>query len=61
MPKMKYVGPGQIPGVPAKDLSETDVEKYGGEGVLVASGLYETKPEPKPKKKPAVRKVKKEG
>ena len=37
----RYVGTGQfIPGVPARDLSDEEVERFG-EALLLASGLYE--------------------
>ena len=38
---MKYVGEGKfIPGVPARDLSEEEVERFGAK-LLADSGLYE--------------------
>lgn len=38
---LKYVGDGAfLPGVPARDLHAEEVEQYGGEEALVASGLY---------------------
>lgn len=43
--KLKYVGGGFLPGVPARDLSAEEVEEYGGAALLLASGLYvEEKP-----------------
>lgn len=46
-----YTGRGMglfIHGVPARDLTEAEVEQYGGERALLKSGIYE-----KPKKQPA--------
>lgn len=31
---------GSVAGVPARDLSDEEVERYGGEAMLVATGLY---------------------
>ncbi len=43
--KLKYIGNEFLPGVPARDLTEDEVEECGGEQVLLASGLYaEDKP-----------------
>lgn len=43
--KLKYVGAGFLPGVPARDLSAEEIEEYGGLKALLASGLYvEDKP-----------------
>lgn len=50
---LKYTGSGFIPGIPARDLSTKEVEKFGGEAVLIASGCYSNKgarAEPKEKK-----------
>ena len=49
-PVVKYIGDGTfLPGCPARDLSEEEVQRYGLSKLLV-SGLYEEiKPEP-PKK-----------
>lgn len=38
--KLKYVGGGFLPGVPARDLSAEEVELHGGAKALIASGLY---------------------
>jgi len=38
---LKYIGQAFIPGIPARDLSDEEVEEYGGEAFLVGSGLYE--------------------
>lgn len=43
--KLKYVGGGFLPGVPARDLSAEETEQHGGAQALIASGLYvEDKP-----------------
>lgn len=41
MPELVYVGQkrGWLPGVPARDLTAEEVERYGRER-LIASGLY---------------------
>lgn len=36
-----------IHGVPARDLTEAEVEKYGGEKALLKSGFYEKPPKPR--------------
>lgn len=38
--KLKYVGAGFLPGVPARDLTEAEVREHGGLRELKASGLY---------------------
>lgn len=38
--RLKYVGDGFLPGVPARDLTEDEVKEHGGLGELKASGLY---------------------
>ena len=39
---LKYIGGGAfIVGLPARDLSEDEVEELGGEEVLLETGLYE--------------------
>lgn len=43
---LKYIGKGFIPGIPARDLNDQEVSKYGGEKHLLSTGLFE-----KPKKK----------
>lgn len=35
-----YNGKGFIPGIPARDLDDAEVEKYGGEKLLLETGLY---------------------
>lgn len=37
-----------IPGIPARDLTADEVEEYGGEEYLLATGLY-SKPDKKKK------------
>ncbi len=41
---LKYVGKGFLTGVPARDLSDKEVEDNGGEEFLISTGLY-AKPE----------------
>jgi hypothetical protein len=43
---LKYIGTGFIAGIPARDLTDDEVKKYGGVKVLLSTGLFE-----KPKKK----------
>ena len=38
---LKYIGQGSLAEVPARDLTDEEVELYGGEKVLIGSGLYE--------------------
>ena len=39
---MKYIGQGAfMVGIPARDLTDEEVEKYGGEKALLETGLYE--------------------
>jgi len=47
---LKYIGKGFIAGIPARDLNEAEVKKYGGVKVLLSTGLFE-----KPKKKKVVK------
>jgi hypothetical protein len=35
-----YIPGGWLPGVPARDLTADEVEKYGGRDFLLASGRY---------------------
>lgn len=44
--RLKFVGEGFLPGVPARDLNEDEVEQYGGAAALIASGLYEEAEQP---------------
>jgi hypothetical protein len=49
---LKYIGIGEHKiGIPARDLSDEEVDQYGGEEYLIATGLY-VKPA-KPGRKPA--------
>lgn len=46
-----YVGKDEfIPGIPARDLFEDEIEKRGGKQALLATGLYR-EPGPKPEVK----------
>jgi len=38
---LKYIEGGFIYGIPARDLTEKEVEEYGGEKFLIKTGLYE--------------------
>jgi hypothetical protein len=39
---LRYIGHGAwLPDIPARDLTDEEVEQHGGEKALVASGLYE--------------------
>jgi len=46
---MKYLSKGFIKGVPARDLSDEEVKKYGRKRLL-DSGLYEETRKPREKK-----------
>ena len=46
---MKWNGNGFYVGVPARDLSAEEVERYG-KSFLLALGLYEEVEQPKPKR-----------
>lgn len=38
---LKYSGKGShLPGIPARDLSDDEVRKFGGEQKLISTGLY---------------------
>lgn len=59
MPKMNYIGKAWKRGIPARNLSAEEVEKYGGVELLEKSGLYEVVKErkkytPKIKEEPEV-------
>ena len=49
MARLRYIGGGFIPKVPARDLMADEVKKYGLTKLL-ASGLYEDLYPPKPAK-----------
>ena len=53
---LKYNGSGFLVGIPARDLTDDEVKKYGGTKFLLSLGLYE-----KPKKKKEVKIVTDEG
>ena len=53
---LKYIGNGFIPGIPARDLGEDEVKKYGGVKFLLSTGLFA-----KPKKKKEIKIVVEEG
>ena len=53
---LKYIGSGFIVGIPARDLSDEEVENCGGAEFLISTGLYE-----KPKKFKAEKPKTKEG
>lgn len=54
---LKYVGDGMwLPDVPARDLNDAEVARYGGERYLVATGLYKSvRVEEKSKRKEEVK------
>lgn len=54
----RYKGGGFIPGIPARDLTAEEAERYGYE-LLLASGLYEPPAEPQKIAPMAVEKPKK--
>ena len=37
---LKYIGNGFLPGIPARDLKDDEVKKYGGVKFLLSTGLY---------------------
>ena len=37
---LKYIGKGFLPGIPARDLSDIEVQKYGGIKFLLSTGLF---------------------
>jgi hypothetical protein len=43
---------GFLPGVPARDLSDDEVDAYGGESKLLGTGLYARVGDAKPARKP---------
>ena len=51
MPKMNYIGKAWKRGIPARNLSAEEVEKYGGVELLTKTGLYEVVRKPKKVKK----------
>lgn len=51
---LKYIGVSFIAGIPARDLSDDEVEKYGGKEYLLSTGLFE-EPKKSSKRKPKVK------
>ena len=52
MTTMRYIGGGaSIPGIPARDLSEAEVEQYGGAAFLASTGIYEIVEDPPTRKR----------
>ena len=47
MVKLKWNGKGFVYHIPARDLTEEEVEKYGGERALLKLGIYERVEQPK--------------
>jgi hypothetical protein len=43
---LKYNGSGYYPGIPTRDLTDEEVEKYGGEKFLLSLKIYEKVKEP---------------
>ena len=49
--KLKYLGGGFLPGVPARDLTRDEAVELGLDiSMLLGSGLYELEEPPKPKR-----------
>lgn len=46
--RLIYVGNAFMPGVPARDLAEHEVEEHGGAKKLLATGLYVEDKDDKP-------------
>lgn len=48
---LRWIGHQQgvagLPNIPARDLSEDEVARFGGEKALIATGLYEKAAKPK--------------
>lgn len=48
---MRWNGKGFLPGIPARDLTNEEVERFGGEEALEETGLYErTEPKRRPQR-----------
>ena len=58
--KMIYIKSSQafLVGIPARDLTESEVELYGGEDYLLSTGLYKKPEKIKSEDKTNVRKTK---
>lgn len=37
---LKYIGNAFLKGIPARDLTDDEAEKHGGEEYLIGTGLY---------------------
>ena len=37
---LRYTGAGFVVGIPARDLTDEEIEQYGGVEVLLQTGLY---------------------
>ena len=49
---LNYIGGGAfVPGIPARDLTDDEVKKHGGEKVLLATGLYKKQSKRKPQER----------
>ena len=57
---LKYNGAGYYPGVPTRDLTDEEVEKYGGEEFLLSIHPQIYEKVNKPDKKPVVLKAQEE-
>ena len=57
---LKYNGDGFVAGVPARDLTDEEVEGLGGVERLLASGLYVAQDAPKAARAPRAQKVQEE-
>lgn len=55
MPKLRYVGPGYVVGVPARDLDDEEIATLGIDGSeLIASGQYTDATREKPRQRQEV-------
>lgn len=52
---LKWIGPPEtfIPGIPPRDLSDEEIEEYGGQEKLLATGFYERLAPEKKSRRPA--------
>jgi hypothetical protein len=54
---VKYTGGGfggSLPGIPARDLNDNEIDQYGGADQLVATGLYVCEGDELPKVDPNI-------
>ena len=61
---LKYTGGGfggSLPGLPARDLQDEEVERLGGEDDLLATGLYEKPAQPEPRRKHSEKEAENDG